>query len=169
MKAQTDEADKKAQCNSIMKATYVFEGKVDSSKYFTIKTGEYTYANFYAYLVEVKKVIKGNIQKGTIEIFTPAPGDTYKGPNGIESYKSAEGYSIPPVQGLYLCWDKTKGITQSCYANSNTKTLSYYDGIKATNGVINKNPDYRITEYFSTLADLYAYISANYGVQVNDK
>jgi hypothetical protein len=162
LKAQIDTAThNKRICNSLMKRTYIFEGKVDSEKYFTIQTGQYTYVNFYAYLVEVTRVIKGDIHKGTIEVFQGAPGYTEKGPDGMIYTKSDDG-PVPVIkEGVYFCWGTDKYMSKSCYANTNNKILNYNDGIAATNGIINKS-----NWYFSTLSDFYAYISANYGVKI---
>ena len=75
LKAQTDTVGIKKICDEYMKIfsyKYIFEGKTISSKYITVKTGERSYYNYTSYLVQVHKVIKGNIQSGTIEILQAA-------------------------------------------------------------------------------------------------
>ncbi|HTA26340.1 MAG TPA: hypothetical protein VK809_01020 [Bacteroidia bacterium] len=166
LKAQID-AGKKAMCNSYMKSTYIFEGKVDSSKYITIKTGQYTYYNYTVYFMEVNKVIKGDIQKGTIEIEQAADGITYKSPDHTESLHSDDGSPPPPNQGLYFCSNKAGKPLH--YQNSNAKSLHFYDGESVTNGMIKKwQRGTGLSEYFPTVAEFYAYISENYGIKIEN-
>jgi hypothetical protein len=170
LRAQTDD-EKKAMCNSYLKATFIFEGRVVSSKYFTIKTGEHTYDNFIAYFVEIKKVIKGNIQTGTIEIMDPAPGIIYKGDNDIlTSGQSSDGRNGIVSQGLYFCWDKEINMTKSYFKNSNTKTLRYFTGVFSTDGEIKNDPNVLdIGTYFSTFSDFYNFLNANLGIKFENK
>lgn len=167
--AQTDTSGEKATCNAYMRAPYMFEGKVDSSKYFTVKIGDYDYENFTAYLVEVDKVLKGNIKKGTIEIVQYADGIIHNGPDGMSANRSSEGIEGPPAKGIFLGFDTAGYRMASYYKNSNFKTLRCYGGISVVNGKIAKDPRGGIGDYFSTLADFYAYISANYGINVGTK
>jgi hypothetical protein len=118
-------------------------------------------------LVEVTKVIKGNIKKGTVEVFQPADGVTYKGPDGGGSSQSKDGPGPAINEGVYMCWDKGIQMRKSCYSNSNGKTLWYNYGLAATNGIIKKDPrGLDESVYFSTLSQLYDYLSANYGVKI---
>jgi hypothetical protein len=165
----TDTAMKKNICDQYMKAPFIFEEKLDSSKYFTIKTGEYTYENFMSYLVEVKKVIKGNIQIGTIEIVQYADGYIYKGTDHWESAMSSEDRGSPPAYGLCFCFDTNGYRMASNFKNSNSKTLRFYDAGSVTNNEIKKDPRGGLGLYFSKLSDFYDYISANYGVKIDNK
>ena len=167
LKAQTDTAGERGICNSYMRTKYIFEGKIDSGKYVTVKTGEYTYANFTAYSVEVDKVIKGNIKKGTIEIIQSAFGDYYKGPEGIKSGpRTFDGPDGPPQEGLYFCWDTTRTGKVLYFKNTNAKTLKFFEGIPSSNGEIKKDPRGGLSLYFSSLSDFYAYLSTNYGIKI---
>jgi hypothetical protein len=167
--AQTDTLGEKKTVDGYMMATYIFEGKIDSTKYFTVKTGEYSYQNFYAYLVEVTKVIKGNIQTGTVEILQHAPGITYQGPDGGAEFQPRDGPGNPPSRGIYLCWNKDEHMTHSYYANTNGKSLRRYGEIPVTGDGKIPQERFGISFYFSTLSDFYNYISANYGVKIEDK
>jgi hypothetical protein len=130
--AQLNEAHKKGVCNAYMRANYIFEGKIISSKYITIKTGERTYANFSSYLVQVNKVIKGNIQIGTIEIVAWAPGITYKGDDHTVGGLIYDGPAPPPDEGIYF----TKVEEHRKDSNvANTKKLFKILLIKKTKGI----------------------------------
>jgi hypothetical protein len=181
--AQTDSVRKREVCSAYMKATYIFEGKLDSSKYYTVKTGEgYSdqhktdkgvfYSNFTCYLVEVDKVIKGNIKTGTIEIIEYADGTVFVGHDHRMSKQSSEPMDGPPGKGVYFCYD-TAGYgygMASYYKNSNAKSLSIRGGISSSNGEIKKTGDGRgITQYFSSLSEFYTYISTNYGIKIDNK
>jgi hypothetical protein len=149
---------------------YIFEGKLDSSKYFTIQTGENTWENFMAYLVEVDTVIKGNIQKGTIEILQIAKGVEKIFPDGsvLSGPDISDGPDGPPSQGLYLCGDTTGWKMASYFNNSNAKTLSFWGGEGVKNGKLNKDPRGRgLGSDFSTLAEFNDYIRANYRVKID--
>lgn len=171
LSAQTDTLGEKISCDGYMNTPYLFQGKLDSVKYFTVKTGENTFANYVSYLVEVDKVIKGNIQPGTIELVYYAEGITYKGTDHISSTKFSEPAETAPSKGLYLGLDSTGHSVASYYKNSNNKTLFFHGGVSvASDGTINKDP--RILDlgnYFPNIADFYTYISANYGIDMSTK
>lgn len=166
-----DTSLEKQICDGYMNTPYLFQGKLDSVKYFTVKTGENTFANYVSYLVEVDKVIKGNIQPGTIELVYYAEGITYKGTDHISSTKFSEPAETAPSKGLYLGLDSIGHSVPSYYKNSNNKTLFFHGGVSIANdGTINKDP--RILDlgnYFPNIADFYTYIKANYGIDVSTK
>jgi hypothetical protein len=164
---------KKDKCNGFMYNTqmYIFEGKADSSKLYSVKTGDKTFINYYCYLVEVLKVIKGNIQKGTVEIIENAPGGVSKWRNGmyVESGPVADAQYGVPGHGLYFCYDKAAYITDSYYKNTNAKTLQLEDGIPIDDGVIRKEPKgYGLGNYFTSLKEFYDFLRKNYGVKIEE-
>ena len=120
--AQKDTNGEKKTCDEYMRSSkYIFEGKVISSKYVTIKTGEYTYVNYNAYLMQVKKVIKGNIQKGTITILEGASGYTYKGPDHSESsHRGADDPGGIPEEGIYFS-EELGNVQDSNFTNTKRK------------------------------------------------
>jgi hypothetical protein len=165
---QIDTAHKRGMCNSLIKKSkYIFEGKIDSSKYITVQTGQYTYYNYMSYSIEVNKVIKGNLQKGTVEILQQAIGVVYKGPNGVISGpKNSERVDGPPAKGVYFCFDTTRKGKPLYFKSTNNKTLRFFDGIPSTNGEIKRDPRGGLGDYFSTLSDFYNYITSNCGVKI---
>ena len=171
LKAQTDTVGIKKICDEYMKIfsyKYIFEGKTISSKYITVKTGERSYYNYTSYLVQVHKVIKGNIQSGTIEILQAAPGITYRGDGYTESMGKAADmdYSVPN-EAIYFS-NQAVDVKDSGFKNTNSISLLFYDGIPESNGILKKEK-WGISRYFSTLSDFYNYISANYGVKIEYK
>ena len=82
-----------------------------------------------SYLVEIDKVIRGNIQKGTIEILKPELGVVYKKGNHTVSGQHSEPESNPPSVGSYYCFDTTGFKMASYYKNTNAKILRFYAGV----------------------------------------
>ncbi len=164
-------ARKKAMCNKIINMyKYVFEGKVISSKQdVRIRTGEHTYSKANSYLVQVQKVLKGDIQKGTIEIIGWSDPNTYYDNGEIQRVIIADGNSgdyTPPIEGIYLSY-KIKNIKDSNNVNTNSMALEFDGAIPLHNGELVKEKR-GISQYFATLAEFYAYISENYGVKIEE-
>lgn len=162
---------KKAICDELMKNPYIFEGKIISSKhYYTIKTGEYTYENYNSYLVQITKVLRGNIQKGTINLLQPTIGYTYKGPDHWEGGMQPSDGELPnaPIEGLYFCYAQTS-MKDSIYQSTNTIAVEYYCGESMSNGELKKDDNDNLIGYFPSITDFYAYIKANYGIDVSTK
>ena len=88
LSAQNDSAHKKEISSELMRSTYIFEGKVFSYKGYTIKINGIN-VNSNSYLIEVDKVIKGNIRKGTINLVKSEP-------------LSFDYHSILPGEGIYF-------------------------------------------------------------------
>ena len=148
-------ATKKSMCDEMMKCSYIFEGKVISSKYYTIKSGEKP-ESYTSYLVKVNKVVKGNISNGTINIIIP---------NGVIS---SDGYISIPNEGLYCCSEDSP-VKDSSTINTNSKSLEYYCGDSMFNGELKDDANDNLHIYFSSIADFYAYIKANYGIGVSTR
>jgi hypothetical protein len=155
-------AERRNLLNGIMKEfnyKYVFQGKVISTNYITVAKGEDIYENFPFYLIEVQRVLKGDIKKGTIEIMGPG-GNHHKKGDGVE-FISSEGFDYPPGEAIYFSnCDAEVGITDSSVVNTNLKTLIYYDGIPLSNGELVKGPR-ELTQCFSSLSEFYDYLRTN--------
>jgi hypothetical protein len=150
--AQTTDL-KKQFCDDVMRDSYIFEGKVISQHNYKVSGDENRYRSYTSYIVEVTKVVKGNIQKGTVNILKI---------NGI----SAEGAPfILPDEGLYFC-DKDSSVKDSSVANTNSKSLEYYCGDSMSNGELKKDNNDNLIDYFPSIKDFYDYISENYGVTI---
>jgi hypothetical protein len=107
-----------------------------------------------SYLMEVDKVIKGNIQKGTIVLVTAAPPSL--------------GQYFLPGEGLYFCIEERQD-GDSTVANTNSKSLDFYYSQTMLNGEFKNDNESNIIRYFPTIAEFYNYLSANYGVKFDNK
>jgi hypothetical protein len=170
--AQTSDSatKRKAMCDQIMKMyKYVFEGKVVSSKVIRVKADKDYYKDANSYIVQVRKVIKGDIKKGTIEIIQYIPGNVYdKYGKILEVLESEDGGGNDfPNEGIYFSY-KDGNIKDSGVANTNSKFLEFDGAIPLSKGELVKQKR-GVSEYFSTLSDFYNYLSANYGVKIEDK
>jgi len=152
LSAQTDSSGRKQMSDELMKNSYIFEGKVISIHRYTHKINEEEYKIYTSYIVEVKKVVKGNIQRGTINILIP-------------DVHISDGQIIMPKEGLYFCYTDSP-VKDSSVTNTNSKSLEYYCGESMEKGELKKDSDDNLINYFSSIADFYAYISANYGVTI---
>jgi hypothetical protein len=162
---------KKAISDELMKNPYIFEGEIISSQhYYTIKTGEYSYENYNSYLVQVTKVIRGNIQKGTINLLQSVPGVIYRDSNmtRLAGQPSDGGVPNVPKEALYFCYRELPTIDSS-YKTTNTMAVECYAAESMSNGEL-KNDNYdNLILYFSSKAEFYDYISANYGITIGNK
>jgi hypothetical protein len=174
LKAQMDTTGEKKIIDKyyIKRYNYIFQGKIISSRLgIRIKTSEHVSSNYNFYLVQVLKVIKGDIQKGTIEIVYAAGDRTFYYDDGeiVHGGQGADGplYQSPPAEGIYF-FNKTYGgiFKDSSDVNTNSKSLEFSEGMAVTNGVIDKQYRSELNQYFYKLSDFYAYISANYGVKI---
>jgi len=146
-------ASKKTISDELMKNTFIFEGKIISYKHdFTIRRNEHNHIDYMSYLVEVKKVIKGNIKTGTINLL-------------IANVPTSDGQIGLPGEGLYFCFAEAPK-KDSSVANTNAKSLEYDCGESMANGELKKDDHDNLIGYFPTIAEFYAYISANYGVKM---
>jgi len=139
---------KKGICDDIMRCSYIFEGKVISMHDYKVKGDENPRKSYYSYLVEVTKVVKGNIQKGTINIIIP------------NVYGSEGSHITAANEGLYFCDDSP--VKDSSVTNTNSKSLGYAFGATMANGELIKNNHDDLIGYFPTIKDFYDYISENY-------
>jgi hypothetical protein len=115
-------------------------------------------------LVEVQKVLKGNIHKGTIEImYGPGHGYIYYDNGEVQEFSQSDAAPPPPTEGIYFS-SGVKNWNDS--TNSNSKSLDFAGAIALSNGKIVKERR-GITQYFTKLSDLYAYIKTNYGIDVD--
>ena len=147
---------KKVMSDELMKSSYIFEGKVISYKHdYKIKVREGEYRSYSSYLVEVKKIVKGNIEKGTINVL-------------LAVVLSSDGNITIPGEGLYFCYEG-EPIKDSSVVNTNSKSLEYVCGESMANGELKKDDNDNLINYFPTIAEFYKYISANYGVKIEDK
>jgi hypothetical protein len=151
--AQSNEGtvgSKKTISDEMMKCAYIFEGKVISNHSYKVNVDRYI--TYTSYLVEVNKVVKGNIQKGTINIL-------------LRDVHSFDGHKVVPKEGLYCCFNDapTKDTTVT---TTNSKSLTYYCGDSMANGELKKDDNDNLIGYFPTIAEFYKYISANYGVKI---
>jgi hypothetical protein len=154
LKAQVDTSRRKEFCDGLMKCSYIFQGKIISSRYYTIKTDE-EFKSYTSYLVEIDKVVKGNIKKGTVNILLP-------------NILSSDGYIWVPSEALYCCYDDSP-VKDSSTINSNSKSLEYYCAEAMSNGELKRDNNDNLIIYFPSIADFYAYIKANYGIDVSTK
>jgi hypothetical protein len=119
--------------------------------------------------VQVQKVIKGDIQKGTIEIIGWSDPNTYYDNGHIQQFIIADGNPsdhTPPIEGIYFSYKNYGGILKdSSDVNTNSKSLESWGGIPLSNGKLVKEKA-GISLYFSSLAEFYSYLSANYGVKI---
>ncbi len=167
LSAQSDTNKAKKQwCDyDIRKSQYIFEGKLISSKYLHLKSGEYTFANFNSYKIDVQRVIKGDIQSDTIIIIEPTDG-IVEDKDGITTQKHTFDQpqaNIPNGPALYFCYDAGNYAIISGALNTNAKLLKFCDGVSISDNKISGD---RIGKYFSTLTELYNYLSANYDVKI---
>jgi hypothetical protein len=153
--AQPQNGNKKGICDEMMKCSYIFEGKIISMHSYKTKEDEDKYRGYSSYIIEVKKVVKGNIHRGTINVLLPF---------GI----SKDGNPVVPGEGLYCCYTDSP-VKDSSVVNSNSKSLEYVCGDSMSNGELKKDNNDNLILYFSSISDFYNYISANYGVKIEDK
>jgi hypothetical protein len=168
--AQND-AQKKSECDSYLTPSkFIFQGKVISSKLrIRRKVSEHKYLNFDSYLIQVQKVIKGDMQKGTVQIITGTYGIGFEDTGKISEYVSTDGSrydNIPPSEGIFFSNEGIVDVKDSSAANTNSKSLQFWCAIPLLNGELVKEKR-GISQYFSTLSDFYAYISANYGIKID--
>jgi hypothetical protein len=174
MRAQTDTAGRRKMCDLyINRSKYIFQGKLISVRNgVRIKTGEHTSSNYNFYLMQVDKVIKGDLLMGTIEIIGCSDPSTYYDNGEIQRFISDDrdpNQGIPASEGIYFSYKNYRGILKdSSDANTNMKSIQLNDEIPLHNGDLVKEKR-GITKYFTTLSDFYDYISANYGVKIEDK
>jgi len=140
---------KKQFCDEMMRESCIFEGKVISMHIYQVSGDKNRYRSYLSYMVEVTKVIKGDIQKGTINIIIP------------NVYGSEGSHLTAPNEGLYFC-DEDSPVKDSSAANTNAKSLGYYYGATMASGELIKNNHDDLIGYFPTIKDFYAYISENY-------
>jgi hypothetical protein len=145
---------KKALCDELLKNAYIFEGKVISVKDFKIKADCNYYKYYHSYLMEVKKVVKGAISKGNVDVLVPI-------------IHSDDGHITVPNEGIYFCYSEAP-VKDSTVSNTNLKSLEYDCASSMTNGELKKGHD-NIIHYFPTISDFYSYIRDNYGVIIQDK
>jgi hypothetical protein len=166
--AQSDTTGEKKTCDGYMKSTYIFQGKIISSKRdVKMRTGKHTYVKVNSYLVQVEKVIKGDIHQGTIELIGWSDPNTYNDNGEVQRIKITDGNIgdyTPPTEGIYFSY-KAKNVQDSNSTNINSKSLEFDGAILLNNGELVKQK-IGITRYFSSLSDFYNYLSANYGVKI---
>ena len=162
MSAQTDTAAaRKIFCDRVMSnTTYIFEGKYISSKNFRGTDGGY----YVSYLLEVQEVIKGQLQKGTVEI--TAESDNYIGEGG-DHVKVQD--AMPVVYGgttLYFCSDAEKATYNSGVVKTNSTPLSVVDVASFSNDKILQHHPYGMFTYFTKISDVYEYLKKNYNIKI---
>jgi len=147
---------KKAMCDELIRNKYIFEGKLISKHLYEIKQDDYGTKSYNSYLIEITKIIKGDIKKGTINVLIPI----------IKVYDGQ--LPVPPAEGLYFCGDKA-AIKDTGVSNTNFKSLEYDCGESMENGELKKDNNDNLIHYFPNIPDFYNYLSANYGVKIEDK
>ncbi|MBS1647893.1 MAG: lamin tail domain-containing protein [Bacteroidetes bacterium] len=170
---------RKIVCDEIVKqSAYIFEGKLISIKDFKGQdNNHYTSA-----LIEIQEVIKGNIQKGTIELITEdsyyeeevTPSQNGNSNADVKSHTISIVHDASQVvyngTALYFCSGTEKGTTTSGVINSNNKSLFVIDGVPFTNNIIHQEgiKGLRIGSHFKTMSDLYTFMKNNNAMNISN-
>jgi hypothetical protein len=163
---------RKRICDQLMKSNYAFEGKVISVKKYQKKIAEgyskeykgygTTFENYYCYVVEVQKVVKGNLVIGTVKVFEDADGVVFAGNGYTESAGRAEKAMVPSGAALFFCFNAANLQSDTVVSASNTQSLRFYEGDPISGDTIIKSQSYGLSWNFSTLTEFYTYLNANY-------
>jgi hypothetical protein len=165
--AQEDTAIiRKQQCDYLINnAPYIFEGKLISSKDLE--------GAYISNIIEVQNVIKGSIQKGTVEIITTK--SRFTDDKGNQIIVSDNYPAMFSSTAIYFCADienaKKLEYQLSFYSkqaqSANTKTLISLDGAAFTDNKIITHRPYTAFKYFTTMSQFYSYISKNYAIKID--
>ena len=151
------QTDKKVYFDDLMKnSTNIFEGKAISSKCFRSETG----GIFTSVIVEVQGVVKGSIQKGTIEIILN--GGRLDGETDLSSHP----IMLPIGTGLYFCSEAEKSVSNSKIQNANTKSLRVQEVVEFNKNEVTASTE-GIGKYFSSVTDLYNYLKNTYAINID--
>jgi hypothetical protein len=144
--------DRKRTGIGLVSFPYIFEGKLISQHTYTIKSNEGQLKDYNFYLIEITKVLKGDIKKGAISIvipfFVPKDGQL----------------PTPPKEGLYICASEDE-VKDTSSVNTNSKSLAYYCGQSMVNGEFKNDKNNSLIRYFPKITDFYTYLSNN-GVNI---
>ena len=177
--AQSDSISKR-MCDLYMKNPYVFEGKALSYKSVRVETDSgyskiekargISYANYNIYLVEVDRVIKGDIHKGTIEIIQGTYGIFFKGKDFTEELGApSDGNDDLPSHAIYCVYDVTPRAMDSTallIPNTNSKMVQCYLGLVIP--ISNGRSGAVVGGYqSSTLSAFYEYLNKNYALHID--
>lgn len=175
--AQNDSA-KKRMCDPLMQSSNIFEGKVISVRNYRIKRAEgyssvykaigTTYDNFNSYKILVRKVIKGTIQIGTIEVIDAGYGVVFQNAdNTIYKNRPADKMDIPMDTALFFCLDANPtSIQKDSITYTNSKSLRFYDAYSISGNKLVKSSMYGLPSLFATLSEFYGYLSTNYQIKI---
>jgi len=157
---------KKEACDYLIKnSTCIFEGKIipSSKKLFTTNDG----ATYSSVLVEVENIIKGNLQKGTIEIIK-FQYQTDKNGNR-QSFESEDMYEpeIPNELSLFFSTENKQVPNASGITKKNNMPLKIIEVIPASSNTIPKQDPRCLLKDFNTLDELYDYLNINYSLGIN--
>ena len=116
---------------------YIFEGKVVSSKVIRVKADKDYYEDANSYVIQVRKIIKGDIMIGTIGMIQYMPGNIYDKDGKILGVLESEdeGRNDFTSEGLYFSYKKVSTIDTNT-ANTNSITLEFDGGVPAANYII---------------------------------
>lgn len=155
LSSQTD--GKKVFLDEVMKkSSYIFEGKVISSKSFKATNG----GIYTSILVEVKDIINGTLQKGTIEIVREG------GRIGEDEVTSSHKITIPKGDVMFFCSVADAGVNNSGVANSNSKSLEIQAVVGFSGNSITQSKA-GIGSYFTQVTDVYDYLNKNYSISID--
>jgi len=156
--AQTD-WDRKVLDGLINKSPYIFIGKAISSK--TFKTIDGRPAT--SVIINVMEVIKGSINKGSVEIVFLCSGSI----DSVTNIVIGNEIEIPESNAIYFTNNASEWALNSKIPNSNNLTLD----IKS---ILPFNTDNEITKIngrfwlsFKEVTEVYDYFDKNYGIKVN--
>jgi hypothetical protein len=153
---------RKQRCDfTVKEASYIFEGKLISSKNFRSTDGGYYTSNSF----EVNEVISGSLQKGTVEIVERRYNYTDDEGGMI---RTSDGHSfIYNGTTLYFCSDAKASELNSGISNTNTKVLNIVDGTAFSGDKITQHDHYSVFSWFTTMSEFYTFLRNNNGIKVS--
>jgi Secretion system C-terminal sorting domain len=161
-KAQT-EIDTTAIANALMQSPYIFEGKViERCGYKDASTGNIFTNN----IIELTKIIKGNLTCGTVSIITEGgqAGDD------IQHYSHTTQYNYG-VTGIFFCKTSPYAQTSNCTATTNIDELTpvhrEFGEIHYYNDFINEVA-MGLNSQFHDITELYDFLQNILGLNVVD-
>lgn len=152
--AQNDILDK-----TIKDSPNIFVGKAISYKVFKSKNG----SNAASVIINVTEVIKGNINKGTVELVFPCSGAV----DSVTYVEISNEQEIPQSDAIYFTKNAGDWALNSKIANSNNLTLEI-------NAILPFNANNELTKIngriwvsFNKVTEVYDYFEKNYGIKVD--
>jgi hypothetical protein len=151
--SDTNNARKKMCDEVVKKSQYIFVGKPISSKCIKVTSG----GIYTLVLMDVQKIISGFLKKGTVEIYKEG------GTAGGETVLVTDDIQMPDGLALYFCIDAGNDAINSGVSNTNSKVVKIWDIVSISG---NKISGQGIGKYFSSLPELYNYLSVNYSINI---